>query len=85
MHRALGSGRGGKMPSFHIDLHSGRSQSEVEYLNGAVARFGRKLGIPTPVNDYLTRTLLALTRGDLPFNAYSRKPEKLLEEAGIRK
>ncbi len=82
MRRALSSGRGGKMPSFHIDLHSGRSQSEVEYLNGAVARFGRKLGIPTPVNDYLTRTLLALTRGDLPFNAYSRKPEKLLEEAG---
>ena len=38
--KALGSGRGDKMPSFHIDLHSGRGRSEVEYLNGAVVRHG---------------------------------------------
>jgi Ketopantoate reductase PanE/ApbA C terminal. len=36
--RAAGSGRGGKMPSFHIDLHSGRGKSEVDYLHGAVVR-----------------------------------------------
>ncbi len=28
--RGVGGGRGGKMPSFYLDLHSGRGQSEVD-------------------------------------------------------
>ena len=80
--RAAGKGRGGKMPSFHIDLHHGRGQSEVEYLNGAVARFGARLGVPAPVNRTLTDILLGLTRGEIPLERYARKPETLLEEAG---
>ncbi|MBN1149005.1 MAG: 2-dehydropantoate 2-reductase, partial [Anaerolineales bacterium] len=32
LQRAVGAGRGGKMPSFHIDLHSGSGKSEVDYL-----------------------------------------------------
>ena len=79
MTRAIGGGRGGKMPSFHIDLHAGRGKSEVDYLNGAVVRAGEKSGIPTPVNRILTDTLLALTRGELSMDTYSHKPEKLLE------
>ena len=78
--RAISRGRGGKMPSFHIDLYSGRGQSEVEYLNGAVVRFGASKGIPTPVNEFLTRTLLALTRGELPLDRYRQNPGKLLED-----
>jgi len=76
--RAAGSGRGGKMPSFHIDLHSGRGKSEVEYLHGAVVRAGGKFGVPTPVNKLLTETLLALTRGEIPLEEFARQPEKLL-------
>ncbi len=76
--RAAGAGRGGKMPSFHIDLHSGRGRSEVEYLHGAVARAGRNLGIPTPVNEALTRTLIALTARELPMEEFAGQPEKLL-------
>jgi 2-dehydropantoate 2-reductase len=79
MTRAIGGGRGGKMPSFHIDLHAGRGKSEVDYLNGAVVRAGEKSGISTPVNKALTDILLALTRGEQSMNTYSRKPEKLLE------
>jgi 2-dehydropantoate 2-reductase len=79
MTRAIGGGRGGKMPSFHIDLHSGRGKSEVDYLNGAVVRAGEKSGIFTPVNKALTDILLALTRGEQSINTYSSKPEKLLE------
>ena len=60
--QALGKGRGGKMPSFHIDLHTGRGKSEVDFLNGAVARFGRQVGVATPVNSWLTRILLMLTQ-----------------------
>ncbi len=78
MKKAVGGGRGGKMPSFHIDLHSGRGRSEVEWLNGAVVRYGKKVGVPTPINQVLTETLLTLTRGELPLTEFSRQPEKLL-------
>ncbi|HSF82223.1 MAG TPA: ketopantoate reductase family protein [Anaerolineales bacterium] len=77
---AVGGGRGGKMPSFHIDLHSGRGLSEVEYLNGAVVRFGERAGIPTPVNRFLNETLLALTNGSIPLEAFARQPEKFIDK-----
>lgn len=78
MKKAVGGGRGGKRPSFHIDLHSGRGRSEVGWLNGAVVRHGEKVHVPTPVNRLLTDTLLALTRGEIPLPTFSRQPEKLL-------
>jgi 2-dehydropantoate 2-reductase len=79
MKKAVGGGRGAKMPSFHIDLHSGRGRSEIEWLNGAVARYGKGLGVATPVNTLLTDTLLAMTRGEIPLATFSRKPDLLLE------
>lgn len=79
--RAAGAGRGGKMPSFHIDLHSGRKKSEVDYLHGAIVRAGMRLGVPTPVNKFLTETLLALTNGRMPLENYARQPKKLLAES----
>jgi 2-dehydropantoate 2-reductase len=78
--RAIGGGRGEKMPSFHIDLHSGREKSEVTYLNGAVSCFGNKLGIPTPVNDFLTNTLSNLVEGKIPISTYQRNPNKFLKD-----
>jgi 2-dehydropantoate 2-reductase len=65
------------MPSFHIDLHSGRGKSEVGYLNGAVVRAGERYGVPTPVNAALTDSLLKLTSGEIPLDAFARQPEKL--------
>jgi 2-dehydropantoate 2-reductase len=76
--KAAGAGRGAKMPSFHIDLHSGRGQSEVVYLHGAIVRAGEKIGVPTPVNKVLTETLLDLTAGKIPLDEFAHKPEKLL-------
>lgn len=76
--KALGGGRGDKMPSFHIDLHSGRGQTEVGYLNGAVARHGAEHGVPTPVNRVLTDTLEALSRGEQSLETYRHRPEQLL-------
>jgi 2-dehydropantoate 2-reductase len=76
--RAAGTGRGGKMPSFHIDLHSGRGRSEVEYLHGAVVRAGKKAGVPTPVNQALTETLIGLTNKEIPLEEFAGQPEKLL-------
>ena len=76
--KVVGGGRGGKMPSFHIDLHAGRRTSEVEWLQGAVVRYGEKFGVPTPVNRLLTETLLALVRGEVPITEFSHQPEKLI-------
>jgi 2-dehydropantoate 2-reductase len=78
--KAVGGGRGNKMPSFHIDLHSGRGKSEVDFLNGAVVQAGGRLNIPTPVNELLTRKLLELTRGEIPLEHYRGQPEKLIRD-----
>ncbi len=77
--RAVGSGRGEKMPSLHIDLHSGRGKSEAGYLNGAVVRHGARLGLPTPVNAGLTELVLDLTEKKMPLETFAQKPQALLD------
>jgi 2-dehydropantoate 2-reductase len=79
LQRAIGGGRGEKMPSFHIDLHAGRGRSEVGYLNGAVAQQAALLGLLAPANFFLTETLQAITEGRLPLETYQGQPERLLE------
>ena len=81
--RFAGKGRGEKMPSFQIDLHSGRGKSEVNYLNGAVVRYGQELGVPTPVNQWLNQTLLSLTNGQIPLDQYSHNPKRFLQDLHI--
>lgn len=80
LYRAIGKGRGEKMPSFHIDLNSGRGKSEVTYLNGAIVHYGSFSKIPTPANEFLTDTLMALTLGKIPRNTYSKNPVKFLAD-----
>jgi 2-dehydropantoate 2-reductase len=80
MKRAIGGGRGRKMPSFHIDLYRGRGKSEVEWLNGAVVRYGQRAGVKTPVNKILTGILVNLTKGELPLQTYAHQPDKLLAQ-----
>jgi 2-dehydropantoate 2-reductase len=41
-------------PSMAQDMRAHR-QTEIDSLNGAIARYGRELGIPTPANDYVAR------------------------------
>jgi 2-dehydropantoate 2-reductase len=82
--KVVGGGRGGKMPSYHIDLHAGRKQSEVEWLQGAVVRYGEKFGVLTPVSRLLTETLLSMVRGEISIAEFSRQPEKLIALAEQR-
>lgn len=78
--KPLGGGRGNKMPSFHIDLHSGKKESEVGFLNGAVSRFGITCGVKTPVNDTLTRVLLDLTENPEGIGKYRHNKAALLAD-----
>lgn len=74
--KSISGGRGGKMPSFYIDLKSNRNKSEVDYLNGAVVRFGDDVNILAPVNKKLTEVLTQLTLGDIPLLEYDHQPDK---------
>lgn len=77
LRRALGRGRGDKMPSLWHDLERGRRQNEVAVLNGAVAREGAGLNVPVPVNQTLTEVLLALAEGRADRGTYRNEPERL--------
>lgn len=79
LQRGVGAARGGKRPSFHIDLHSGRGRTEVRWLNGAVVRHGAARGVRTPVNAALTETLEALSAGRLSLDELRGRPEALLK------
>ena len=37
-----------------------RRATEIDYLNGGISRFGRELGVPTPLNDAVTALVKAL-------------------------
>ena len=77
--RFVVGGRGEKMPSLYYDLHPHRrAHSEIDWLNGATAREGARMGIPTPVNATFTRIMRALLRGEGPVEAWAGQPEKLL-------
>jgi 2-dehydropantoate 2-reductase len=78
--KLIGKGRGEKMPSFHIDLYSGKGNSEVGALNGAVVRAGVKTRVATPVNRFLTQILVNLIKGDIPLNRYHHNPDLFLKD-----
>ncbi|GAP10554.1 2-dehydropantoate 2-reductase [Bellilinea caldifistulae] len=76
--KTLAAGRGGKMPSFHVDLYRGHRPLEVDYLNGAVVRFGERLGVATPVNLFLNEALLSIAERPLETNIYRKNPDRLI-------
>lgn len=80
MKRSMIKGRGEKMPSFYLDVQSGRGKSEVGYLNGAVVRFAKKAGLPAPVNAVLNNILSGIVAGSIDPDQYNQSPSKFLEQ-----
>jgi 2-dehydropantoate 2-reductase len=78
--RIVAGGRGDKMPSFYIDLVSGRGKSEVIYHNGAIAAAGEEAGLAVKANRVLNDTLVKLTRGEFSREAFAQNPQRLLAE-----
>jgi 2-dehydropantoate 2-reductase len=39
-----------------------RRQTEIDYLNGGIVRFGREQGVPTPLNEAITALVKGLER-----------------------
>ena len=46
-------------PSMWQDLHNGR-KTEIDAINGAICKLGKKHGIPTPYNDELVSEIKTL-------------------------
>lgn len=76
----VASGRGNKMPSFQLDLTSGKGKSEVIFHNGAIAQAGQEVGVPTPVNTALNDILMKLTREELDWRDFDGRPKRLALE-----
>lgn len=74
------SGRGNKMPSFHIDIMAGREQNEVTFHNGAVAQAGERLGSPTPVNEALNDILIKIAHREIDYEVFNGQPKRLVAE-----
>jgi 2-dehydropantoate 2-reductase len=80
LRRGVAGSRGDKMPSFHMDLHSGRQRSEVVFHNGAIADAGEAHGLAVPVNRTLNEVLMGLVRGERDPAWYAHRPERLMAE-----
>lgn len=76
--RAAGGGRGAKMPSFHVDVFSGKPLTEVAWLNGAVARNAARVKLQTPVNAALTTALNAASAAQPYALAFREDPQALM-------
>lgn len=76
-------GRGGKMPSLHLDVARGRKSSEVEFLNGAVVRYAQEVGLEVPANYALHTVLMDIVKGEIFWEEYRGRPERLLAAAGL--
>lgn len=77
--RVVGGARGGKMPSLRLHLRGGTGPSEVDWLNGAVAREGKRLGVPTPINRRLADLVDAASLDHGLRDRLAGHPERVVE------
>jgi 2-dehydropantoate 2-reductase len=72
--------RGTKPPSLLLDLRAGKAQTEVDFLNGAVACAGRDNGVATPVNAVYARVLEDIAHMPQLWAKYRERPDTLAAE-----
>lgn len=85
LRRQVSGARGDKLPSLHIDLHSGKRKSEISWLNGAIVERGEEVGVPTPVNKTLVETLMQLVDEPNEIAAWRGSVNKLTEAINARR
>jgi 2-dehydropantoate 2-reductase len=76
----VAKGRGDKWPSFYYEMARKTGRCEVVDLNGAIARFGKKIGVATPVNEKLTHVLMALVDGQVSWDEWRGQIKKLAQQ-----
>lgn len=79
MRRVVAAGRGGKSPSLRTGLATGTGPTEVDWLNGAVARAASTIGRRAPVNARLAELVEACVADPDRRAWFRRRPDRLLE------
>jgi 2-dehydropantoate 2-reductase len=74
----VGGGRGDKPPSLLVDMRSGKMQSEIDALNGAIVQAGKAIGVPTPVNAALVGIVHDLLEGKADRAQWRRNIDQLV-------
>jgi 2-dehydropantoate 2-reductase len=78
----VSGGRGDKPPSLLVDIRSGRTQSEIDELNGAIVKAGKTRGVKTPVNAALVGIVHDLLEGKADRAEWRRNIDQLVKLAG---
>jgi 2-dehydropantoate 2-reductase len=81
--RRVEGGRGNKLPSLLIDLNSGRTELEADWLYGAVAEHGDEWETPAPVNRRITSILNGIARNAELRAPFRDNPERLLRNVAL--
>lgn len=79
LRRLVAGGRGGKSPSLRVHLSVGSGPSEVDWLNGAVARAAADLGQGAPINAALAHLVRQCGRDAGRRAWFKGRPDRLLE------
>jgi 2-dehydropantoate 2-reductase len=73
----IAGARGRKPPSLLLDLRAMKNRTEVEVLNGAVARLARERGVRAPVNTVLARIVSDIAQMPQLWAKYRERPDAL--------
>jgi 2-dehydropantoate 2-reductase len=79
MRRIIGGARGRKDPSLRIHATAGTGPSEVQWLNGAVARNAERLGAAAPVNRRLTELVEEVLADPERQAWFKGRPDRLVD------
>jgi 2-dehydropantoate 2-reductase len=83
--RVVGGARGSKLPSLRLAMRSlgdavTTEPTEVEWMNGAIAREGRRLGVATPVNAALAVLVADVAEHPARREWFRNRPDRLIAE-----
>ncbi len=78
----IAGARGRKPPSLLLDLRAQRPRTEVDQLNGAVARLARERGVAAPVNAVFARIVSDIAQMPPLWAKYRERPDAL--DADVR-
>jgi 2-dehydropantoate 2-reductase len=76
----IAGARGEKPPSLLVDLRGAKHRTEVEVLNGAVARAAREADVAAPVNSAYARILSDVAHMPQLWAKYRERPAALVAE-----
>lgn len=88
LRRIVGGARGGKLPSLRLHIRSASEepsseQTEVAWMNGAVAKWGRLSDVATPVNARLTELVEDVAAHPDRRTWLRHRPDRFLAEMAI--